>query len=236
MADEKKEVEVTEEAAAAEEEAAEPIEHEDGVRLAGSVKKWLTDKGYGFVSPDDGSKDVFVHGSVIEQEDVRDLNEGEKVTFTLKKEDDGRLKASEVKGPNDGPLTGEWEEGDVVLKGIVARWRGDKGFGFIKPEEGDKDIFAHINETGVALTEGMTVEYICETGSDGRLKASKVKGAGGRSLPQPVDQPAGRSGPMRGNNQQAQQMQMMQMMRMRQMQQMQMQQQMMMQQQRYRPY
>jgi len=195
------------------------------------------EKGYGFITPDDGSDDVFVHASTIQQEDVNDLVEGEKVSFTLKKEEDGRLKAADVSGPDGGKLVGEWEATDEVQTGTVARWRGDKGFGFIKPEEGEKDIFAHINETGVALTEGSTVEFVAETGTDGRLKASKVKGVGGRPLPQPPQQQqmmgGGMGGPMRGGmNPQMQQMQMMQMMRMRQMQQMQM----MQQQQRYRPY
>lgn len=150
---------------------AEAPSHENGAKLTGTVKKWIAEKGFGFIAPADGSGDCFVHASSIEQEGVRELAEGEAVSFTLEKKDNGKLAAIEVKGPDGGKLLGEWTAEDEVHTGTVARWRGDKGFGFIKPTEGEKDIFAHINETGVALTEAAEVEYTFETGADGRFKA-----------------------------------------------------------------
>jgi len=171
---------------------------EDGTTCTGVVKKWNADKGYGFIGPDDGSKDVFAHGSTIQQEDVKMLFEGEKVQYVVKVEEDGRLKATEVRGPDGGNLQGKWEETDEVKTGTVARWRGDKGFGFITPDEGEKDVFAHVNETGVALSEGTKVEYTEQVGDDGRIKATKVYGVGGRPLPEPAATMMG--GAMRGGS------------------------------------
>lgn len=47
----------------------------------GTVKWFNPDKGYGFISPDDGSDDVFAHFSAINSRGFRTLNEGDKVSY-----------------------------------------------------------------------------------------------------------------------------------------------------------
>ena len=47
----------------------------------GTVKWFNGQKGYGFIAPDDGSKDVFVHVSAVERSGMDDLREGQKVSF-----------------------------------------------------------------------------------------------------------------------------------------------------------
>jgi CspA family cold shock protein len=50
--------------------------------MASGTVKWFNDeKGYGFITPDDGSKDLFVHHSNIMADGFRSLNEGQAVTF-----------------------------------------------------------------------------------------------------------------------------------------------------------
>ena len=49
----------------------------------GTVKWFNESKGFGFISPEDGSKDVFVHFSAIASEGFRTLNEGQQVTFEV---------------------------------------------------------------------------------------------------------------------------------------------------------
>jgi CspA family cold shock protein len=47
----------------------------------GTVKFYNGQKGYGFIQPDDGSKDVFVHATALERAGLRGLHEGQKVSF-----------------------------------------------------------------------------------------------------------------------------------------------------------
>jgi CspA family cold shock protein len=49
----------------------------------GTVKWFNGQKGYGFIQPDDGSQDVFVHISAVEQAGMSNLNEGQKVSFDV---------------------------------------------------------------------------------------------------------------------------------------------------------
>ncbi|HHE6471151.1 TPA: RNA chaperone/antiterminator CspA [Providencia rettgeri] len=51
--------------------------------MTGSVKWFNDNKGFGFISPMDGSKDVFVHFSVIQSDDFKTLSEGQQVSFTI---------------------------------------------------------------------------------------------------------------------------------------------------------
>ena len=50
---------------------------------SGTVKWFNAQKGYGFIQPDDGSKDVFVHISAVERAGLRGLNEGQKVSYEI---------------------------------------------------------------------------------------------------------------------------------------------------------
>ena len=52
--------------------------------------KWFNDqKGYGFIAPDDGGKDVFVHHTAIQEQGFRSLQEGQKVQFELQQDAKG---------------------------------------------------------------------------------------------------------------------------------------------------
>jgi CspA family cold shock protein len=57
--------------------------HEEPTMATGTVKWFNPEKGYGFIQPDDGGKDAFVHISAVEQAGMRSLNEGQKVNYEL---------------------------------------------------------------------------------------------------------------------------------------------------------
>jgi CspA family cold shock protein len=62
------------------------------MRITGTVKFFNTAKGFGFISPADGSKDVFVHATALEAAGIRSLNEGDKVSFVVEDDKRGRGK------------------------------------------------------------------------------------------------------------------------------------------------
>jgi CspA family cold shock protein len=63
----------------------------------GTVKWFNPTKGYGFIQPEDGSKDVFVHISAVERAGLGNLHEGQKVSFDLERGQQGKTSAVNIK-------------------------------------------------------------------------------------------------------------------------------------------
>ena len=63
----------------------------------GTVKWFNTTKGYGFIAPEGGGKDVFVHISAVEASGLAGLEDNQKVTYELEEGRDGRQMAADLK-------------------------------------------------------------------------------------------------------------------------------------------
>ena len=63
----------------------------------GTVKWFNPTKGFGFIQPEDGAKDVFVHISAVERAGLSSLNEGQKVSFDLERGQQGKVSAVNLK-------------------------------------------------------------------------------------------------------------------------------------------
>ena len=63
----------------------------------GTVKWFNATKGYGFIQPEDGSKDVFVHISDVERSGLGSLQEGQKISYELQKGQQGKVSAANLR-------------------------------------------------------------------------------------------------------------------------------------------
>ena len=63
----------------------------------GTVKWFNATKGFGFIAPDDGGKDVFVHISAVERAGLKGLNDNQKISYEMQSGRDGRASAGDLK-------------------------------------------------------------------------------------------------------------------------------------------
>jgi CspA family cold shock protein len=151
----------------------------------GTVKWFNTTKGFGFIQPDDGGQDVFVHISAVEQAGLRGLNEGATVSYELEQDRrSGKTAAGALTVLSEGSAAPRAPRRDFDSRpprqsfsgggggvggagaGTVKWFNSTKGFGFIQPDDGTGDVFVHISAVERAglrgLNEGQTVAYDLE--------------------------------------------------------------------------
>ena len=64
---------------------------------SGTVKWFNSQKGFGFIEPEEGGKDVFVHISAVERAGLTTLQDGQKISYELEADRQGRMSASDLK-------------------------------------------------------------------------------------------------------------------------------------------
>ncbi|WP_308221140.1 cold shock domain-containing protein [Isoptericola sp. S6320L] len=174
------------------------------VGVLGTVSWYEPAKGYGFVTPDDGRGEIFVHSSAIVTGGV--ITEGQQVAFLVVDGEKGPqadhlvplgARAARHAAPADG------------ADGTVTFYDGTKGFGFIVPEAGGEDVFVHAKALAGGLselTEGARVTYDVVDGDKGpnARNVRLVRGSGGRGGGDRAadrgrtSRPARSGGPVRG--------------------------------------
>lgn len=126
-----------------------------------AVVKWFNPvKGFGFVQPNDGSPDAFLHISVLQEVGRRDLPEGAKIVCDLAQGRKGLQVASinHIEDiPDTAPQMEHFGNGETTqLEGTVKFFNAEKGFGFVIPDDGSKDVFVSartLQRVGLAALE-----------------------------------------------------------------------------------
>lgn len=119
-------------------------------RDVSAVVKWFNRaKGFGFVQPSDGSPDAFLHISVLEQIGHDELPEGATIVCDIADGNKGPQVAAiqNVDSSTASPTSGGASRGPAPggytdeFDGTVKFFNAEKGFGFIKPDDGGRDVF-----------------------------------------------------------------------------------------------
>ena len=168
----------------------------EAARLSGKIKWFNRSKGFGFIVPDDGTSDVFLPLAVLERSGFGEAPDGASITFEWVQGPKGRAatqvldldastatpRAPRERGgfrPRDGGGNGGGN-GPVgpaeSLDGVVKWYDPARGFGFVLPNDGSKDIFVHITalrRSGIdGLEPGQPVRMMVSEARRGREASS----------------------------------------------------------------
>jgi cold shock protein len=129
-------------------------------QLSGAVTWFSTSKGFGFIKPADGTEDIFVHVSVVQRAGLESLREGATVNCEVAPGKKGR-QVMRLLDVDDSTATPESADGGFRTgprppragfapapagdpgEGAIKWFNATKGFGFITPDIGGKDVFLH---------------------------------------------------------------------------------------------
>lgn len=154
-----------------------------GRRVEAKVKWFNASKGFGFVTLSDGSQDAFLPMAVLRRAGCEEVREGASITCEISDGAKGPLVTTVLNIDNRtavaavGSIDPRGPRPSQTLEGAVKWFEPEKGYGFISPDNGGKDVFIHITalrRSGLtALAPGQRVKIEVVEGKKG-LEADRI--------------------------------------------------------------
>ena len=156
-----------------------------GRRIEAKVKWFNASKGFGFVTPSDGSQDAFLPMAILRRAGYEDAREGASIICEVSAGAKGPLvttvlnvdNSTAVAPQSGGGIDRRGSRPSQTMEGAVKWFEPEKGYGFISPDSGGKDVFIHITalrRSGVnALDPGQRVRVEAVDGKKG-LEAERI--------------------------------------------------------------
>jgi CspA family cold shock protein len=155
-----------------------------GRRVEAKVKWFNASKGFGFVTLSDGSQDAFLPMAILRRAGYEDAYEGASIICEISAGAKGplvttvlNLDNSTAVAPASGGIDRRGARPAQTMEGAVKWFEAEKGYGFISPDGGGKDIFIHVTalrRSGVAaLAPGQRVSVEAVEGRKG-LEADRI--------------------------------------------------------------